>query len=119
MTDGVCRVEQEWQGRTAVLHVAGVVDMLTAPYLEAATTACFGERPIAIILDLTDTEFLASAGIGALIHARTQADDLRMGFSVVADAPATSRPLELLGLHEALNLHTDVDSALATLAGGR
>ncbi len=39
----------------------------------------------------------------------------RVGFAVVADSPATSRPIQLLGLQEALHLHSGTDEALAAL----
>ena len=113
-TDSGCRVTREWLGTAVILRVAGVIDMLTAPCLESALAGCLEEKPAAMVVDLSDTEFLASAGIGALIHARTQAGDVPVGFAVVADSPATSRPLRLLGLDGVLNLHATVDEALAS-----
>lgn len=113
-----CRVERDWRGGTAVLRVAGSVDMVTAPYLESSLSACLAEKPVGLIIDLSDTDFLASAGLAVLIHGCAQAGELGIGFAVVADSPATSRPITLLGLDDALNLKPDMDEALAALDGG-
>lgn len=104
-----CHVNHIWLGPTVVVSVSGAVDMLTAPGLEKSVAACLDERPAAMIIDLTDTEFLGSAGISVLVHACSLAGDRRIGFGVVADAPATSRPITLLGLDGALNLHPTIE----------
>lgn len=107
--DTECHVDHTWLGPTIVVSVSGALDMLTAPGLEKSVAACLDERPAAMIVDLTDTEFLGSAGISVLVHACALAGDRRIGFGVAADAPATSRPIILLGLDGALNLHPTVE----------
>ena len=109
-----CVIDEEWHGRSVVLSVSGVLDMLTASQLEAGLTAALGKSPVAIIIDLTDVDFLASAGMGALVTARDLAgDDVR--FAVVASGPATSRPLTLVGLAYLLGLHPNMVEARAAL----
>lgn len=115
--DSECHVDHEWRGRVVVLSVSGSVDMLTAPGLEHSLAACLAEEPAAMVVDLTDTAFLASAGLAALISACTKAGEHGVGFGVVADDAATSRPIKLVGLGEALNLHQSLDEALASLVG--
>lgn len=114
--DTDCRVDRAWLGPTIVLSVSGAVDMLTAPGLEKCVAACLNEKPAAVIIDLTDTEFLGSAGISVLVHACAQAGDRHIGFGVAADAPATSRPITLLGLDAALNLHSTVEGVQRSIA---
>lgn len=109
-----CVISEEWTGRTVVISVAGVLDMLTAPQLEAGIAASLPKNPSAIIVDLTDVDFLASAGMGVLVDACERADG-SVKFRVVADGPATSRPLNLLGLADMLGLHPTLDAARATL----
>lgn len=111
---GGCVVNEQWTGRTALISASGVLDMLTSPQLEASLTAAMQKSPSAIIVDLTDVEFLASAGMGVLVAARDQAgDDVR--FAVVASGPATSRPLKLVGLAELIGLYPSLDEARATV----
>lgn len=111
---GGCVINEAWHGRTVVISVAGALDMLTAPQLEASLTASLARNPVAIIVDLTDVDFLASAGMGALVTARDLAgDDVR--FAVVASGPATSRPLTLVGLAELIGLRPSLAEARADL----
>jgi len=109
-----CVIGEEWVGRVAVLSVSGVVDMLTAPQLEEAITTSLGKTPAALVVDLTDVEFLASAGMGVLVGAHDQLpEDVKFG--VVADGPVTSRPLKLVGIADIVDLFQTRDEALAKL----
>lgn len=110
-----CVISEEWEGRTVVISVSGVLDMLTSPQLEASITAAMGKSPSAIIVDLSDVDFLASAGMGVLVAARDQAAD-EVKFGVVASGPATSRPLKLVGLAELIGLYPTLDEARVTLS---
>lgn len=109
-----CVIGEEWVGRVAVLSVSGVVDMLTAPQLEEAISASLSQTPTALVVDLTDVEFLASAGMGVLVGAHDQLPaDVKFG--VVADGPVTSRPLKLVGIADIVDLSTTRDEALAKI----
>jgi anti-sigma B factor antagonist len=109
-----CVVSEEWFGRTVVLGASGVIDMLTSPQLEVSIATSLKKNPTAIIVDLTDVDFLASAGMGVLVAARDQASP-EVGFGVVASGPATSRPLKLVGLAEIVGLFSTLGEARAAL----
>ena len=109
-----CVVSEQWIGRTVVVAASGVLDMLTSPQLEETLTAALRQNPSAIIVDLTDIDFLASAGIGVLVAARDLAGD-GVRFAVVASGPATSRPLKLVGLAELIGLYPSLDEARLTV----
>lgn len=109
-----CVINEEWAGRTVVITASGVLDMLTSPQLEASLTAALQRQPAAIIVDLTDIDFLASAGMGVLVAARDAAGD-SVRFAVVASGPATSRPLKLVGLAELIGLYPSLDEARVTV----
>ena len=109
-----CVIDEQWVGRVAVLSVSGVVDMLTAPALEEAITVSLSKTPAALIIDLTDVEFLASAGMGVLVGAHDQLPE-GVKFAVVADGPVTSRPLKLVGIADIVDLFQTRDEALAKL----
>ncbi len=110
-----CAISEQWAGRLAMISVSGVLDMLTAPRLSAAITASMTRNPSAIIVDLSDTDFLASAGMSALVAGREEAG-AAVEFRVVADGPATSRPLKMVGLADLIGLHPTLDAARATLS---
>ncbi|MDY6999651.1 MAG: STAS domain-containing protein [Actinomycetota bacterium] len=107
-----CVVTERWVDRVAVVSVSGVVDMLTSPQLESAIDAALDQRPAGVVIDFTDVEFLASAGMGVLVAAHDKAgSDVLL--RVVADGPATSRPLKLVGIADIVSLHPSLDEALA------
>jgi anti-sigma B factor antagonist len=110
-----CTIDQKRVGEIEVLSVAGVVDMLTAPQLEEAIGIAAKDSPQGVIVDLGAVDFLASAGMGLLVAAREELPE-SVRFAVVADGPATSRPLKLVGIAEVVGLHATLDEALAALA---
>ena len=111
---GNCTIEQRRIGEIEVLSVVGVVDMLSAPQLEGAIAAAGQTSPRGVIVDLSAVDFLASAGMGVLVAARG-ALPASVQLGVVADGPATSRPLKLVGIAEVVGLHATLDEALGAL----
>ncbi|MGE2729175.1 STAS domain-containing protein [Mycolicibacterium vaccae] len=107
-----CVVTERWVDQVAVVAVSGVVDMLTSPQLETAIDAVLSQKPAGVVIDFTDVEFLASAGMGVLVAAHDKAGS-DVAISVVADGPATSRPLKLVGIADIVNLYPSLDEALA------
>ncbi len=114
-TPAGCSIAEAWSEGTVVLSVSGVLDMTTAPRLEEAIAAALSKRPTAVIVDLTAVDFLASAGMSVLVAARKTADD-EIGFAVVGDSPATSRPLHLIGLADLVGLYPTLEDARAGLS---
>lgn len=110
-----CTVGERRIGEVTVLAVTGTVDTLTAPVLEDAITRTGGSR--ALVVDLTDVDFLSSVGMGVLAAAHA---DLMpsVRFAVVADGPATSRPLTLIGLTDLIRVVPALDDALRFVADG-
>ncbi len=108
-------VQTSWVDRTAVLSVGGDVDALTAPELAEAIFAVQDEQPRAVIVDFSNVEFLASAGMTVLVNAHQQLSP-EAQFMVVAEGPGTSRPLKLMGLDSLFALHPTVAAALDTVA---
>lgn len=109
-----CVVIEHWCQSTVIVNCTGVLDMLTAPHLEERLSTVLAKQPTAVVIDLTDVEFLASHGMNVLLTARRElAPDI--AFGVVADGPATSRPLTLIGVAELINMCASLDEALAKL----
>jgi len=98
-----------------ILTVQGSVDVLTAPQLTEAVAEALTGEPRGLIIDLTTTEFLASAGMTALAAAHEAIAPTGL-FGVVADGPSTSRPLQLVGLDQTLTLYPTLDQAIAAMA---
>lgn len=98
----------------AVVSVGGSVDMLTAPGLSEAIDGALANKPKGLIVDLSKVEFLGSAGISVLMKARDSLGEATP-FCVVADGPATHRPLTLLGINELMSLCRRLDDAVSKL----
>ena len=109
-----CAIEERRIDSISVVSVAGVVDMLTAPELEKAIAEAAKSSPTAVVVDMTGVEFLASAGMGVLIASQDELSPA-VTLAVVADGPATSRPLKLVGVTDVVDLYATLDDALAAL----
>ena len=101
-----------------VVHARGAVDLLTGPDLERCIESALAKQPSAIVIDFTDVDFLASFGMSILLRTneRLGADTHLV---VVADGPATSRPMVILGLTDVLTVCPTLDSALERLRQSR
>jgi anti-sigma B factor antagonist len=105
-------VGEHQSGQAVVLTVSGEVDMMTAPQLAEAIHNALASSPETLIVDLSNVEFLASAGMTVLVTA--QADVVPpTRFAVVAEGPATSRPIKLMGIDTVLPLYSTLDGALS------
>ncbi|QZT55863.1 STAS domain-containing protein [Mycolicibacterium austroafricanum] len=99
-----------------VVAAVGAVDMLTAPQLQEAINAALDRQPTGVVVDLTAVDFLGSAGMQVLMTTRRQLEGT-VKFAVVADGPATSRPLKVTGIADYVDLFSTLDVALRNLAG--
>lgn len=98
-----------------IVSAVGAVDMLTAPKLQEVIDAALDRKPAGLIVDLTEVDFLGSAGMQVLVLTQRKVDgDAK--FAVVADGPATSRPLKITGLTDYVPLFSTLDVALADFA---
>lgn len=109
-------VEQNEADGAVVLAVAGEVDMISAPPFAEAIRTALATKPAALVVDLTKVEFLASAGLSVLVNGQAEVV-APTKFAVVADGPATSRPIKLMGIDSLLSLHRTLDSALNWING--
>ena len=100
-----------------MLTVGGEVDVATVVALESAISEALADKPTALIVDLTGVDFLASAGLQVLV-ATHENIGATARFAVVADGPATSRPIQLTGLDQILSLHPTLAEAMAALTDG-
>lgn len=100
----------------AILSVSGELDLKTAPQLTESVDAVITEHsPAALIIDLTGVPFLASMGMTVLVQTCEHLGQ-STSFAVVADGPATSRPLTMMGLDHTFALYSDLDAAVTALA---
>ncbi|NMH99164.1 anti-sigma factor antagonist [Pseudonocardia acidicola] len=101
--DGIC-----------VVTVAGAVDLLTGPRLQAAVReALLGSSAVSVV-DLTDVSFFGSHGVQVLAEAVRVAHRLREPLRLVVDGNRpVIRPIQLTGLDRMLALYHSLDDAIA------
>lgn len=95
-----------------MVAVGGEIDLSTAPAFEAAVATALKEEPAVLVIDLSGVTFMASVGLRILVATQ---EELResVQVAVVANNPATSRPIEMTGLDEIISLYPTLDDALA------
>jgi anti-sigma B factor antagonist len=113
--DAAMQLRTSWTDEVAVLSVRGVVDVLTAPLLAEAVDEVLLRKPAGIVVDMSAVEFLASAGMMVLVSVRSRLE-IGQGLVVVADGPATSRPMKLIGIDSIIGMHRTLDDALLDVA---
>ena len=85
--------------RVDLIQVDGRIDSSTAPQLEQALNKIINEGRYRIVVDLSDTDFMSSAGLRALIAALKQVRRFNRGDLRLASIPTKVRKaFELAGL---------------------
>ena len=97
---GRCTVSPRRDGDALVLHVAGDLDVLTAPTLMTHLDVALSGGTALLIVDLLDVTFLSSAGISVLVETHRLTEPAGVSLRVVAEgieAEAEGRQLYKLG----------------------
>lgn len=85
-------------GNRAVLTVRGELDAYSAPGLEDQIGRLIGEHVDTVILDLSETAFLDSSGLRAILTAQRRLAESSGHMSLRTPSEAVTRLLEITGL---------------------
>jgi anti-sigma B factor antagonist len=105
--DGLLRFQLDWDGAVDTLHVAGELDIATAPELARAVDAGLDGRSGDFRLDLGGLTFVDSSGAQALLYAHNAVESRGRRLVLVAAQRPVRRALEVMGLCEVLGLGDD------------
>ncbi|WP_345347530.1 STAS domain-containing protein [Rhodococcus olei] len=106
-------VDVESRGRTVIVSVAGEIDVVTADEVQSVLDVVRCSPFDTLVIDLTRVGFLASAGLRLLVACSHALSADGVGpLRVVADGPATLRPIRLTGLGAHLEVHSSLGAAL-------
>ena len=106
---------------TAVVALVGEHDAYSSGRLESELALLLEGRQ-RIVVDLTDATFMDSTTLSALLSARRQAEEQRLGFALVLPVDVRSQVDELLdltGLRSAFATYGLLDDAVDDVAAGR
>jgi anti-anti-sigma factor len=109
------RFPATWSGQTAVITAAGEIDLTNAECLRDSLLSAFNAGATAVVVDLTATTFLDSAGVTALVRASRRATASEAALRVAVTAPAVLRVLNLVGIDQLVPVLPSVAEALASL----
>lgn len=98
----------------AVVSIGGEIDLSTAPAFEAAITGALDDDPPVLVIELSGVRFMASVGLRILASAHERVSKSAQ-VAIVANNPATSRPIELTGLDKIISLYPTLDDALTAV----
>ncbi|HEX9337697.1 MAG TPA: STAS domain-containing protein [Pseudonocardiaceae bacterium] len=110
-TGGLNIVVESVGPRAVVLHLAGELDMVTAPGFAEHVQQHVAGGP-SLVLDLSGVTFLGSAGLAVLAEARNLAVARAVQVRVVAASRNVLRPMEVTGLDKVLTVVPDVATAI-------
>jgi anti-anti-sigma factor len=101
MTSPDLRVAVKDEGGTVLVVVAGGVDLATVSLLDAELVAAVGNLTTGLTLDLSDVDYLDSAGVRVVFRLATRMAELRIPMEVLAPTGTISRRvLDLSGYSE-------------------
>ena len=109
------RFPAAWSGRTAVVAASGEIDLTNADGLRDALLSVIDAGARGLVVDMTATTFLDSAGITALARASRRASATDTPLRLAVTAPSVLRVLDLVGLDRLIGVHQSVSEAVASL----
>jgi anti-sigma B factor antagonist len=104
------QVEVTSEGPNAVLRLKGELDVASSATLEDELQRVSGSS--AVVLDLTDLEFIDSTGLGVLVKAHQRMRDEGDQLAVIEGTGQVKRLLELTGLDQQLTLISSAEELL-------
>ena len=104
-----------WAGQTAVVTATGEIDLTNAEGLRDALLSALNAGARGLVVDMTATTFLDSAGVTALVRASRRAAATETTVRLVVTAPAVLRVLNLVGIDRLIEVYPSVADAAASL----
>ncbi|MBM7787370.1 STAS domain-containing protein [Tenggerimyces flavus] len=105
-------------GRAVVIHLEGDVDIVTAREVRDWVFDLLDNSPgevELIVVDLSESDFLDSSGLGALVAVYRRVHAQERSFCVASPAPMVARILEVSGLDQAWRVYPSAAEAIAAL----
>jgi anti-anti-sigma factor len=110
-TPGLVSLNRHVVGHRTVLTVAGEVDIATAPELSAAIEAATADGAMELWIDLTQTEFMDSCGLHAILDAHVKTGVLGRRLVLICPPGAVRRLFEVTRVDGLLPVFDDLTEA--------
>ena len=99
-----------------LMRLHGNLDAHSYTEFESALGGLYQKGSYAIVVDMSDLNYMASAGVGVLIGALSRTREHRGDILLMSPKPSVEGVLELLGLRDLFNIVADRAAAMAMLA---
>lgn len=97
-----------FHGRTVVTP-RGEIDLVSQADLKRFISDLVVDGQVHLVLDLNQTTFLDSTGLGALISARRQTHTVHGSFAIVCDQPRLLKLFRIVSLDKVFTIHASLD----------
>jgi len=109
----LARIEDEWHDEVPVARLQGEVDASNVKEMGDRLRALLTNRTVALVVDLSQTTYLDSAGINLLFMLGEEMRGRQQRLAlVVADESPIARMATLTGLDQAIPVHPTLAQAL-------
>ena len=106
-------ISTERAGATAVIALAGEVDLYTCPELKQELLRVIADGATFVVVDLTGTTFIDSTALGVLIRGVERLRSVDGRLAVVCADPNMTKIFEVTGLDRVFSIHPSREEALA------
>jgi anti-anti-sigma factor len=114
----VIHLELERTGAVPVVRPRGDIDAANAAAVHDELADCVGPESPCIVLDLSDTAYVDSAGLDVLLRLSERLRQRRATLLLVIPASSQlSRLAAIVGLGEAMPVHETLTQAVASCGG--
>lgn len=98
------------------ISVSGEIDLATVPELESAIDTVFASDSHPLVVDLTESSFMDSTGLKALVMANRKFDENGRPFAIAVSGGPVSRLIDLSGVESSIRIVESPDD-LETISG--
>lgn len=102
-----------WHGQLAVVTMPEEIDMSNGAAIQEGLLAALGQRPAALVVDMTSTTFCDSAGVRAVVLTGRQATAAGSELRLVIGSPGVRRVFSVIGADQFVEVYQDLANALA------
>jgi anti-sigma B factor antagonist len=106
------QVRTRFVDERAVVQVTGDLDVSIAPHLRAEVHRVVDNDQRHVLVDLSETRFIDSTGMGALVGALKATRNLGGRLELILDDTKVMKVLRIAGLASVFVIHPDLRTAL-------
>lgn len=86
------------------ISVSGEIDLATVPELESAIDSVLASNSHPLVVDLTESSFMDSTGLKALVMANRKFDENGRPFAIAVSGGPVSRLIDLSGVESSIRI---------------